>query len=155
MSKPTLVCRGTSSLRLLCLAAAFALPTVQAQGPSETSVTASVTPVAVSVGVVSATGVALTAASSGLLSGDTKLVVVSVDAVGDTMDWVLKRTSDGACLSLKTTGRLAMSGFVYTGIAVTTSVIGAGTVLSAAGRVIAFIPNEIGKALLHNEQVSP
>jgi hypothetical protein len=27
-------------------------------------------------------------------------------------------------------------------------------VLSAAGEVIAFIPNEIGKALLHNEQVS-
>jgi hypothetical protein len=34
------------------------------------------------------------------------------------------------------------------------SVIGTGVVLSAAGEAIAFIPNEIGKALLYNEQVS-
>jgi hypothetical protein len=43
---------------------------------------------------------------------------------------------------------------VSTGAAVAVSVIGAGTVLSVAGEVIAFIPNEIGKALLHNEQVT-
>ena len=41
-----------------------------------------------------------------------------------------------------------------TGAAVVVSVIGAGTLLSAAGEVIAFIPNEIGKALLHNERVT-
>jgi hypothetical protein len=29
-----------------------------------------------------------------------------------------------------------------------------GWVLSSAGRVIAFIPNEIGKALLYNERVT-
>jgi len=43
---------------------------------------------------------------------------------------------------------------VSTGMAVVVSVVGAGTVLSAAGEVIAFIPNEIGKALMHNERVT-
>ena len=33
-------------------------------------------------------------------------------------------------------------------------VVGAGTLLSTAGEVIAFIPNEIGKALLHHEKVT-
>jgi hypothetical protein len=32
--------------------------------------------------------------------------------------------------------------------------IGAGWVLSAAGAAIAFIPNEVGKALLYNERVT-
>ena len=33
-------------------------------------------------------------------------------------------------------------------------IIGAGVVLSAAGEAIAFIPNALGRALLHNERVS-
>jgi hypothetical protein len=32
--------------------------------------------------------------------------------------------------------------------------LSAGWVLSAAGQVIAFVPNEIGKALLHNERIT-
>jgi len=32
--------------------------------------------------------------------------------------------------------------------------VAAGNVLSVAGQVIAFIPNEIGAALLHNERVT-
>jgi hypothetical protein len=34
------------------------------------------------------------------------------------------------------------------------SVIGSGVVLSALGEAIAFIPNELGRALLHNERVT-
>ena len=57
-------------------------------------------------------------------------------------------------ISLKTAGKLAEGVVVSTGAAVAVSVIGAGTVLSAAGHVIAFIPNEVGMALLYNEKVS-
>ena len=39
------------------------------------------------------------------------------------------------------------------GTVLTCSVIGAGVVISAAGKVLAFIPNEMGKALLHNERL--
>ena len=40
------------------------------------------------------------------------------------------------------------------GTVVTVSAVGAGTVLSVAGRAIAFVPNEIGAALLHHEKLS-
>jgi len=34
------------------------------------------------------------------------------------------------------------------------SVVGTGVLLSAAGEVLCFIPNEIGRALLHNERIT-
>ena len=40
------------------------------------------------------------------------------------------------------------------GSLVTVSVIGAGVVLSAAGEAIAFLPNALGRALLHNERLT-
>ena len=40
------------------------------------------------------------------------------------------------------------------GTAVAVSVIGAGVLLSAAGEVLCFIPNELGRALLHNERLT-
>lgn len=121
---------------------------------SEMSAALSVAPIALSVGAVSATGAALSAVPAGLLSAGVTLTVVSVEIVGDATVWVLQRASDGARISLRTSGKLAEGVVVSTGATVVVSVIGAGAVLSAAGHVIAFIPNEIGKALLHNERVS-
>lgn len=40
------------------------------------------------------------------------------------------------------------------GTTVAVLAIGSGYVLSAAGQALAFIPNEIGAALLYNEQVT-
>ncbi len=126
----------------------------QAHNLSEASVAVSLAPVVLSIGAVSATGVALSAIPSGILSVGATLVVVSVEVIGGATIWVLERVSDGVRISVKAAGKLAESVVVSTGAAVTVSVIGAGTLLSAAGEVIAFIPNEIGKALLYNEQVS-
>lgn len=136
---------------LAALALSLALSSVQAQ--SELSAI-SVAPVALSVMAVSATGAALSVAPSALLAAGVTLTVVSVEVVAGVTVWVLERASDGVRISLRTTGQIAKGVVVSTGAVVTVSVIGAGTVLSAAGEVIAFIPNEIGKALLYNEQVS-
>lgn len=136
------------------LSLALTLPSQAHDGPSEASAALSLAPVALSVGAVSATGVALSAVPAGLLSAGATLVVVSVEVVGGATVWVLERASDGARISVRVAGKLAEGVVVSTGAAVTVSVIGAGTLLSATGEVIAFIPNEIGKALLYNEQVS-
>lgn len=136
------------------LALALCQPAQAQLTPSEMSAAMSMAPVVLSVGTVSATGAALSAAPAALLSAGVTLTVVSVEVVGDATVWVLERASDGARVSLRTAGKLAQGLVVSTGAAVTVSVIGAGTVLSTAGQVIAFIPNEIGKALLHNERVS-
>ncbi|MFT7776297.1 hypothetical protein [Roseateles sp.] len=136
----------------LCLA--LSLPAQAHNAPSEASAALSIAPVVLSVGAVSATGAALSALPVGILSAGATLVVVSVEVVGGATVWVLERASDGMRISIKAAGRLAEGVVVSTGATVAVSVIGAGTLLSAAGEVIAFIPNEIGKALLYNEQVS-
>ncbi|MCE4555779.1 hypothetical protein [Pelomonas cellulosilytica] len=139
---------------LSALSLALALPARAHNDPSEASTALSLAPVALSVGAVSATGVALSAVPVGLFSAGVTLTVVSVEVVGGATVWVLERASDGARLSVKVAGKLAEGVVISAGAAVTVSVIGTGAVLSAAGEVIAFIPNEIGKALLHNERVS-
>lgn len=140
---------------LALLTLALALTSARAHtGPSQASAALSLAPVALSVGAVSASGVALSAAPAALLSAGVTLTVVSVEVIGGATVWVLERASDGARISLRTSGQLAKGVVVATGAAVTVGVIASGTVLSVAGEVIAFIPNEIGKALLHNEQVS-
>lgn len=141
-------------LAITTLALALSQGALAHNAPSEASAALSLAPVVLSVGAVSATGVALSAIPAGLLSAGAALVVVSVEVVGGATVWVLERASDGARISLKAAGKLAAGVVVSSGAAVTVSVIGAGTLLSVAGEAIAFIPNEIGKALLYNEQVS-
>lgn len=143
---------AVSSLSLVL--SAFALPAQAQRGASELSLAVSAAPLVLSVGAVSATGVALSAIPAGLLSAGASLVVVSVEVIGGATVWVLERVSDGVRISLRTAGKLVEGVVVSAGTAVAVSVIGAGTVLSAAGEVIAFIPSEIGKALLYNEQVT-
>jgi hypothetical protein len=68
--------------------------------------------------------------------------------------YVLERASDGARISVEIAGRGAASASVVAGTTVTVSVIGAGIILSVAGEAIAFVPNALGRALLHNERLT-
>lgn len=90
------------------------------------------------------------AAPAALLSGATVLTVAAVEASADGGTWVLERGSDGARISL----RLAGGASVAVGAAVTVTAVGAGWLLSSAGRVLAIVPNEVGRSLLHHERVS-
>ncbi|MBV8502127.1 MAG: hypothetical protein JO006_10440 [Paucibacter sp.] len=90
------------------------------------------------------------AAPAALLRGVVTLTVVSVTAVSDGTVWVLERASDGARMSVRFVGNVA----VAVGAVCTLSVIATGTILSAAGQAVAFIPNELGKSLLYSERVT-
>jgi hypothetical protein len=83
------------------------------------------------------------------------LVVQAVAVTASATVYVLARASDGAMVSVEVLGAGASGASLAAGTLVTVSVVGAGTVLSAAGEVIAFIPNALGRALLHNERVTP
>ena len=89
-----------------------------------------------------------------LLSAGAVFTVVAVEVVSGATVWVLERASDGARASLTLSGQLVGGVSVVAGTAVVATAFSAGWVLSAAGRAIAFIPNEIGKALLYNERVT-
>ncbi len=114
-------------------------PAAQAQSTASEASALSALPVAVSV-----------AAPVMLLSAGVALTVVAVESTAQGTVWVLERASDGARASVRFAGQAS----AVLGTAVVITVIGSGYVLSAAGEAIAFVPNAIGTALLHNEQLT-
>jgi hypothetical protein len=94
------------------------------------------------------------AAPVGLLSAGAAFTVVAVEAASEGTVWVLERAADGAQASVTLSGAAVGGVSVIAGTAVLATACSAGWVLSAAGQAIAFIPNEIGKALLYNERVT-
>lgn len=134
--------------------ATFSTP---AHAQSEASVALSMLPLASVVGVasVAAAGVGALSAAPVVLSAAGAVFtirVVEVSARGTV--YVLERASDGARVSVEVAASAAGAASLAVGTGVAVSVIGAGMVLSAAGEVIAFIPNAIGRALLHNERLT-
>jgi len=124
------------------VAALLALNLAAAQAQSVEASMLSTLPVAVSV------------AAPVVLSAGALLTVVAVEASATGAVWVLERASDGARSSLRLSAQAAGGLSVVAGTAVLVTVMGTGWVLSAAGTAIAFIPNEIGAALLYNERVT-
>lgn len=137
----------------LCMFLAVA---ATAHAQSEASAALSLMPVASVVG--SATAGAAVAGSVvavpvALSVGGAVLTVSAVTASARGTVYVLERASDGAKVSVEVVGRGAAAVASGVGTAVVCSVIGTGVVLSSAGEVLAFIPNALGKALLHNERL--
>jgi hypothetical protein len=81
-------------------------------------------------------------------------VVKAVEVSALSTVYVLERASDGARVSVEVAGRGVANASVAAGTLVAVSVIGAGVILSAAGEAIAFLPNALGRALLHNERLT-
>ena len=127
----------------LSLGLAFAGPARAHRNAASEASALSMLPVAVSV-----------AAPVALLSAGGVFTVVAVESLSAGTVWVLERASDGARASV-TLGAAAAGGVsLVAGTAVVAVACSTGWVLSAAGAAIAFIPNEIGKALLYNERVT-
>lgn len=126
----------------LALAISFASVAEAHSSPSDASAL-SMLPIAVSV-----------AAPVALLSAGAVLTVVSVQACAVGTVWVLERASDGARASIEVSGQAAHGLSVAAGTAITVTAISTGWVLSSASEAIAFIPNQIGSALLYNERIT-
>lgn len=89
-----------------------------------------------------------------ILAAGATLTVASVEAVSNGTVWVLERASDGARATLRFSTRAVAGASTAVGTAVVVTTMASGYVLSAAGKAIAFIPNEVGNALIYNERVS-
>ncbi|HEX2546466.1 MAG TPA: hypothetical protein VHL79_16410 [Ramlibacter sp.] len=126
-------------------------PAAQAQSEASALSALSMLPVASVVGAASAAAVVLPVALS---TAGSVLVVKTVESTARGTVLVLERASDGARASVELTGRAVAGTSLVAGTLVTVSVIGAGVLLSAAGEVIAFVPNAIGQALLANERIT-
>ena len=131
----------------LCAGASF-----HAQAQSEASALSAVSalPVAsVVVGASAAVAVPLVLSTAGAV-----LVVKTVQVSARGTVYLLERASDGAQASIELVSKGVAGASMVAGSVVTVSVIGAGVMLSAAGEAIAFIPNALGRALLHNERLT-
>ena len=111
----------------------------QSEGASE----ASLAPIAVSV-----------IAPASVLVGGTVFTVKSVQASAHGTRIVLKGVANASEVSIEVSGDVASKSSTIAGKAATISVIASGTIVSVAGEVIAFIPTEIGQALLHSERIT-
>ena len=132
-------------ISVMGLALASAGPAARVHQSASEASALSMLPVAVAV----AAPVALLSAGAVLT-----VVVVVVEAASTATVWVPERASDGARASITLVGQVAGGLSVVAGTAVVATAFSAGWVLSAAGQAIAYIPNQIGKALLNNERLT-
>jgi hypothetical protein len=136
---------------LVALATAGTATPGWAQSDVSAASAASMMPLASVVGASAGAVVAIPAAFS--MAGAV-LVVKSVELSAKGTVYVLERVSDGAKASVEVSGKIATGLSTAAGTVVSVAIISTGVVLSVAGTVIAFVPNEIGRALLHNERVT-
>ncbi|WP_338767108.1 hypothetical protein [Massilia sp. METH4] len=99
---------------------------------------------------------------SGLLSGlvvvgsiaaTGSTVVESVEKVGDGVELLLTNTSNASKATVRLSGRAAQQLSVAAGTTLDVVATSTGHLLVLSGKVLAFVPNELGKALLHHAEV--
>jgi len=83
-----------------------------------------------------------------LVSGVGELVVVSVTELDEKSEVVIESLADGSKGSILVAGHLSYGA----GQSVDRIMTSAGTILSIAGKVIAFIPTELGQSLIYQAQ---
>lgn len=104
----------------------------------------------------SASGSADGDASLGALvavTGSSFVVTGVAQLSADTTELILESASGAAKVSVHVAASAVRGLGVSTGTAVQAVAASTGTVLVAAGKVLAFIPNTVGEALLHHERV--
>jgi len=89
-----------------------------------------------------------------LVAGAGSIVVTGVQASADGVVWFVENVADGVQGSIRFAADAASASAMVAGTVVVVTVVGTGMLLSAAGHVIAFIPNEIGRSLSYNQRVS-
>ena len=87
------------------------------------------------------------------ITGSADFVVTSVQVAGDGLYVVLKGAAKAGEIALRVPKAMAGGLSLAVGQTVMLVAKGAGWVIESAGKVIGFIPNEAGEALLHSERL--
>ena len=128
----------------LVIAAALAVHNAaHAQSSSSELSEASIVPIAISVALPVV-----------LVAGVGSIVVTGVEASAEGTVWIVENVADGVAGSIRFAGRVTGAAAVAVGTVVVVTVVATGMVLSTAGHVIAFVPNEVGRTLSYNQRVS-
>jgi hypothetical protein len=147
----------SNSILALALSCGAVLAPVAARAQSDASLAVSALPVASVVLSAAAVGTAASAAvavPAALSVAGSQLVIKSVQASADAVVYVMERVSDGAQASVRVSLGAGRYSIRQVDTAVSVVVIATGVMLVATGEVLAFIPNEAGRALLHSAKLS-
>ena len=131
-------------LKIAGIALAFSVIAIPAHAHSDLSRAseASLLPVAV-----------LSVIPGAALAAGASLTVIAVEETAEGTVWLVERASDGARASLRVSGDVLGGASQAVGSVITVTAVSAGCILSSAGRAIAFVPNEIGAALLYSRKL--
>ena len=91
--------------------------------------------------------------SLSMLVASGQVVVASVETVGEGIVIVLKGASEAGGASVQMSTQAAKGLSLAAGTVVNVVALSTGHMLVLSGKAIAFIPNELGKALLHHSKV--
>lgn len=92
------------------------------------------------------------AGSMSMLAASGQVVIGSVEAAGEGIVIVLKGASEAGGASIQMSAKAAEGLSLAAGTVVSVVALSTGHMLVMSGKAIAFIPNELGKALLHHSK---
>lgn len=92
------------------------------------------------------------AGSMSMLVASGEVVIASVETVGEGIVIVLKGASEAGGASIQMSAKAAEGLSLAAGTVVSVVALSTGHMLVMSGKAIAFIPNELGKALLHHSK---
>ena len=135
-----------------CIACSLAVTTMSALTPAF----AGRDPSGVSeLSALSVLPVAMSATAVGLVvSGTASLSIIAVEASVDGVVWIVERASDGVRGSIRFARDVTGGLSIAAGQMITVVAMGTGWLLCTAGKAIAFVPNEVGSALLYSQRIS-
>lgn len=91
--------------------------------------------------------------SSKILAAGSQLPIVAIKTVGDFSYITLKTLHGSATTTIRVSRDVAGHVLMSTGQLIQVVATGTGQMLYTSGHMIAYIPNQAGKELLHNEKV--
>ena len=94
------------------------------------------------------------APAASVLTAGAVLTVASVEVAAAGVVWVVTQAATGASVALTLSAAGAEAFSVTAGTTVVVMALSTGWILSAAGKALCFIPNEIGASLIHNERMT-
>jgi hypothetical protein len=90
------------------------------------------------------------AGSSELIQSSANLTVMALQAAGESVVIVLRGATESVTVSVRTSATIAREASVAVGSAVRVVAESVGFALYVGARLIAFVPNEIGRALIYH-----
>jgi hypothetical protein len=92
----------------------------------------------------------IVAGAASMVVGSGQLIVEAIETTGDSIIVVVRSASQAGIASLRITREAADAASLSVGSAIEVLGESTGHALTAAGRLIAFLPNELGRSLLYH-----